>query len=87
MEDELKIIFCMAVNAEPRYMVPGSTRAKCCDCGVDIQVAPSSQKALKEGAAITVCMSCGLKRAQGQPGELEVLPGQADEISQWRKRN
>ena len=87
MEEELKVILCMAVSAEPRYMVPGGTPGKCCDCGVDIRVAPSSQKALKEGPAITVCMSCGMKRAQEEPVELGILPGQADEISQWRKRN
>lgn len=81
-------MICLTVEGDPdRYIVPGSMQDQCADCGALIWVAPSGQKLLKEARAITVCPKCGLTRVREHPGDLEMAPGQIDEIKEWRRRN
>ena len=84
--EETLVLICEPVNGDPgRYIVPGCTKTKCADCGREIYLFPSSQKLTD---AVAVCMPCGLSRVDSDPEpRVEMVPGQAEEINTYHKRN
>lgn len=86
LAEEILVLICEPVDGDPgRYIVPGGTKTKCADCGREIYLSPSSQKLTD---AVTVCMPCGLSRVNGDPEpRVEMVPGQAEEINAYHKRN
>lgn len=83
----MKIIICLSVEGPPgRYIVPGSKEEDCSDCGTRIYISPSGYAA-REGN-ILVCLDCALSRIEKDDWPImDTLPGQAEEVLEYFKRN
>jgi len=74
-------------GSENLYVVPGSIQETCHDCGQKVWVAPTSQKMMLDHSMTVVCYRCGFIRWQIQPGKIESIEEQEQEIKVWRRRN
>jgi len=83
----LSIVICLPfLGSGDRYITPGSTLAKCADCGAGIFVAPSSQEI--PGENVYVCMDCAARRLREDPAPKMIVVERAiPEIQAWRRRN
>lgn len=80
MVSDEKIILCFRVDAHaPR--VEGSGVTVCAQCGHAIVASPTTLRAVAIDAT-AICLECAPAAMEGQPlPELELLPGQAEEIA------
>lgn len=87
MEDEVTILACFPVEWKPSYIVPGSIKDRCNDCGIEVLVAPSGQQLIRGKGAIVVCPGCALGRMNKEPGPIEITGEQVEEIKAWKRRS
>ncbi len=82
----MDVLICLKANGSPYiYVVPGSIKVPCEDCGELVHMAPSSQ-GIKD-QLVVVCVVCGQARlGKEEDPELIMTEGQAEEIKAWSRR-
>lgn len=87
MSDDVSVIVCLRVGlAAAASVVAGSALDTCGRCGLDVFVAPSSQKVRALGPTELMCVLCAASEmlaceSRGEPVTVEKIPGQAQEIA------